>query len=138
VSFAVGPGVTALLGPNGAGKSTMLRLLCGLTRPSRGSVRLLGEDPHDNPSLYRRIGLVPQQEALFPAMTGRDFVRLAAQLHGLSNPVTRAIDVMRQLELDSGDRRAMSPWSKGMRPRLKVAPALVHDPAGPVRDAPLE
>jgi ABC-2 type transport system ATP-binding protein len=138
VSFGVGPGVTALLGPNGAGKSTMLRLLCGLTRPSRGTVRLLGEDPHDNPDLYRRIGLVPQQEALFPGMTGRAFVRLAADLHGLPDPTTRAIDVMRMLELDPGDRRPLGTWSKGMRQRLKVAQALVHDPEVLVLDEPLD
>ena len=138
VSFRVGPGVTALLGPNGAGKSTMLRLLCGLTRPSRGNVRLLGENPHDNPALYRRVGLVPQQEALFPAMTGRDFVRLAADLHGLEDPLTKAIDVMRTLDLDPGDRRPLSTWSKGMRQRLKVAQALVHQPDVLVLDEPLD
>jgi ABC-2 type transport system ATP-binding protein len=138
VSFQVGPGVTALLGPNGAGKSTMLRLLSGLTRPSRGTVRLLGEDPHDNPELYRRIGLVPQQEALFPSMAGRDFVRLAADLHELPDPMTRATDVMRTLELDPGDRRPLSTWSKGMKQRLKVAQALVHDPEVLVLDEPLD
>jgi ABC-2 type transport system ATP-binding protein len=138
VSFGVGPGVTALLGPNGAGKSTMLRLLAGLTRPSRGTVRLLGEDPHDNPDLYRRVGLVPQQEALFPRMTGRAFVRLAADLHGLPDPATRTIDVMRMLELDPGDRRPLGTWSKGMRQRLKVAQALVHDPEVLVLDEPLD
>jgi ABC-2 type transport system ATP-binding protein len=138
VSFRVGPGVTALLGPNGAGKSTMLRLLCGLTRPSRGSVRLLGENPHDNAPLYGRLGLVPQQEALFPAMTGRDFVRLAADLHGLYDPLTKAIDVMRTLDLDPGDRRPLATWSKGMRQRLKVAQALVHDPEVLVLDEPLD
>jgi ABC-2 type transport system ATP-binding protein len=138
VSFRVGPGVTALLGPNGAGKSTMLRLLCGLTRPSRGSVHVLGENPHDNPPLYARLGLVPQQEALFPAMTGRAFVRLAAELHRLDDPLRRATDVMRELELDPGDRRPISTWSKGMRQRLKVAQALVHDPEVLVLDEPLD
>ena len=138
VSFRVEPGITALLGPNGAGKSTVLRLLCGLTRPSRGTVRVLGENPNDNPSLYARIGLVPQQEALFPVMTGRDFVRLAADLHGLRDPVTRAIDVMRTLDLDPGDRRPLSTWSKGMKQRLKVAQALVHDPEVLILDEPLD
>ena len=65
MTFRVGPGLTALLGPNGAGKSTALRLLCGLTPPSRGTVRVLGSDPHADTALYRRIGLVPQQEAVF-------------------------------------------------------------------------
>ena len=62
VSFEMGPGVTALLGPNGAGKSTMLRMLCGLARPSKGTVRVLGKDPRSDAGVTRSIGLVPQQD----------------------------------------------------------------------------
>src|SRR4051794_41967145 len=78
VSFSVAPGVTALLGPNGAGKSTLLRVLCGLTSPSQGTVRILGRDPRTDTQILRRIGLVPQQEALFERMTGLEFVTLGA------------------------------------------------------------
>jgi ABC-2 type transport system ATP-binding protein len=138
VSFRVGPGVTALLGPNGAGKSTMLRLLCGLTRPSQGTVRVLGEDPHADPALYRRIGLVPQQEAVFATLTGHAFVRLAAELHGLDDPGERAAAELRRVELDPADRRPLSTYSKGMRQRVKVAQALVHDPEVVILDEPLE
>ena len=138
VSFSVGPGVTALLGPNGAGKSTMLRLLCGLTRPSQGTVRVLGEDPHGAPALYRRIGLVPQQEALFTTLTGRAFVRLAADLHGLDRPDERAVAELRRVELDPDDPRPLATYSKGMRQRVKVAQALVHDPEVVILDEPLE
>jgi ABC-2 type transport system ATP-binding protein len=138
VSFRVGPGVTALLGPNGAGKSTMLRLLCGLTRPSQGTVRVLGEDPHADPALYRRIGLVPQQEAVFATLTARAFVRLAAELHGLDDPDGRAVAELQRVELDPADRRPLSTYSKGMRQRVKVAQALVHDPEVVILDEPLE
>jgi ABC-2 type transport system ATP-binding protein len=138
VSFSLDRGVTALLGPNGAGKSTMLRLLCGLTRPSRGTVRLLGEDPHDNPPLYRRFGLVPQQEALFEAMSGKRFVALAAELHGLPNPSRSADAALRIVELDPDDKRPVRTYSKGMRQRVKVAQAIVHDPEVVVLDEPLE
>ena len=138
VSFDVAGGVTALLGPNGAGKSTMLRLLCGLTRPSRGTVRVLGEDPNDNPALYRRIGLVPQQEALFDGLTGHAFVALAASLHGLGAPGAAAADALRVVELDPADPRPMSSYSKGMRQRVKVAQAIVHEPELVVLDEPLE
>jgi len=138
VSFTVDVGVTALLGPNGAGKSTILRLLCGLTRPSQGTVRVLGENPNDNPSLYRRIGLVPQQEAMFESMSGRRFVELAATLHGLGNARRRAADALRVVELDPDDRRPVRAYSKGMRQRVKVAQAIVHDPEVVVLDEPLE
>lgn len=138
MSFRVGPGLTALLGPNGAGKSTALRLLCGLTTPSRGTVRVLGEDPHADPALYRRIGLVPQQEAVFAGLDGRAFVRLAAVLHGLPSPDEAAAGALRVVELDPDDPRPLAAYSKGMRQRAKVAQAIVHDPEVIVLDEPLE
>ena len=138
VTFRVGPGVTALLGPNGAGKSTVLRLLCGLTRPSRGTVRVLGQDPHGDPALYRRVGLVPQQEALFGGMTASAFVRLAADLHGLTSPGAAADAALGIVELDPADRRPLSTYSKGMRQRVKVAQAIMHEPEVVVLDEPLE
>ena len=138
VSFRIGPGVTALLGPNGAGKSTVLRLLCGLTPPSQGTVRVLGEDPRGDVSLYRRIGLVPQQEAMFTGLTGRRFVRLAAELHGLADPDAAAVASLGVVELDPDDQRPLSTYSKGIRQRVKVAQALVHDPEVVFLDEPLE
>ncbi len=138
VSFAVGPGVTALLGPNGAGKSTMLRLLCGLTRPSQGSVRVLGADPRGDPALFRRLGLVPQQEALFEGITARAFVVLAAELHGLPRAGAAAAAALREVDLDPDDERNLATYSKGMRQRVKVAQALVHDPELLVLDEPLD
>jgi ABC-2 type transport system ATP-binding protein len=138
VSFRVGDGVTALLGPNGAGKSSMLRLLCGLTTPSQGTVRVLGEDPHGDVALYRRMGLVPQQEAVFGTLTGRRFVRLAAELQGLDAPDGAAQRALQLVELDPDDPRPMTSYSKGMRQRAKVAHALVHDPEVVLLDEPLE
>ena len=140
VSFRLGPGVTAMLGPNGAGKSTLLRLLCGLTRPNRGSVRVLGEDPNDNPPLYRRMGLVPQQEPVFETMTAHAFVSLAASLHGFSDADAerRATDALDVVELRADDDRPVRAYSKGMRQRVKVAQAIVHEPEVIVLDEPLE
>ncbi|HEV2070435.1 MAG TPA: ABC transporter ATP-binding protein [Acidimicrobiales bacterium] len=138
VSFAVSPGVTALLGPNGAGKSTLLRLLCGLTHPSQGSVRVLGADPRHDPRLFRRIGLVPQQEALFEGMSARSFVTLAAELHSLTEPETAAAAALAEVDLDPADRRSLATYSKGMRQRVKVAQALVHDPEVLILDEPLD
>jgi ABC-2 type transport system ATP-binding protein len=137
VSFAVGHGVTALLGPNGAGKSTLLRMLAGLTPPSSGTVRVLGADPHRDLDLTRRIGLVPQQEAVFETLTALEFVRLAATLAGLADPDTAARRALAVVELDPGLDRPLSTFSKGMRQRAKVAQALVHDPEVVILDEPL-
>jgi ABC-2 type transport system ATP-binding protein len=137
VSFEVGPGVTALLGPNGAGKSTMLRMLCGLARPSRGTVRVLGRDPRIDVGVTRSIGLVPQQESVFERLTARGFVRLAATLHGLPDPDAAALAALGLVRLDAADERRLPAYSKGMRQRVKVAQGLVHDPEVVLLDEPL-
>ena len=137
VSFDVGPGVTALLGPNGAGKSTMFRMLCGLARPSRGTVRVLGRDPRADVGVARNIGLVPQQEGVFDSLTAREFVALSARLQGLSDPVGAAIAALEVVQLDPADSRRLPAYSKGMRQRVKVAQAIVHDPPVLVLDEPL-
>lgn len=137
VSFSVGAGVTAVLGPNGAGKSTLLRLLCGLTPPSQGSVRIHGADPRSEPAVRARIGLVPQQEAMFDTQTPYAFVRLMAVLHGVADAEAVARDRLELVELDPDDRRRITTYSKGMRQRVKVAAALVHDPDVLVLDEPL-
>jgi len=137
VSFTVGPGVSALLGPNGAGKSTMLRMLTGLTPPAQGTVRVLGGDPRVDLSLSRRIGLVPQQESLFDVLRALEFVRLAAVLHGLPDADAAARRALGVVELDPDDTRHLAAYSKGMRQRVKVAQALVHDPEVIVLDEPL-
>jgi ABC-2 type transport system ATP-binding protein len=138
VTFDVFPGVTALLGPNGAGKSTLFRILCGLANPSQGTVRILGEDPRGNPSLTRRIGISPQQEALFDRQTALEFVTLAAGLHHLAQPLDAARRAIELVELDPSDPRPLGAYSKGMRQRVKLAQATVHDPDVIVLDEPLE
>jgi ABC-2 type transport system ATP-binding protein len=137
VSFDVGAGVTALLGPNGAGKSTMLRMLCGLARPSRGTVRVLARDPRADTGVARLIGLVPQQEGVFEPLTAREFVGLVATLHGIPDPAAAAAQALETVELDPADSRKLPAYSKGMRQRVKVAQAIVHDPPVLVLDEPL-
>jgi ABC-2 type transport system ATP-binding protein len=137
VSFAIPDGVTALLGPNGAGKSTMLRLLCGLARPSKGTIRVLGRDPRTDLGVTRLIGLAPQQESVFEPFTARAFVRATAVLHGVPDPDAAAAEALGRVELDPGDTRRLPAYSKGMRQRVKLAQAIVHDPRVIVLDEPL-
>ncbi|HEY4945590.1 MAG TPA: ABC transporter ATP-binding protein [Candidatus Limnocylindrales bacterium] len=136
VTFELEPGVTGLLGPNGAGKSTLLHLVAGLLRPSAGRVLVDGRPSFGDPAVYRRVGLVPEREAVFPYLTAREFVRLSAQLQGL--PIgTGAVDrALETVELGAAADRELSTYSKGMRQRAKVAAALVHDPAVLVLDEP--
>ncbi len=137
VSVQVSPGITGLLGPNGAGKTTLLHLTTGLAACSEGSVRVLGEPVRNNPELYRRIGVMTEKEAVYPFFTGRQFLESTARMRGLA-PVGPAVD--RALEIvgmaDSQSRR-LSGYSRGMRQRIRLAAALVHDPEVLILDEPL-
>ena len=136
VTFALEPGVTGLLGPNGAGKSTLLHMLAGLLAPSAGSVTLDGSPTFGDPAIYRRIGLVPERESVFGYLTGREFVRLAAQLQGLADPDEATDRALVLVDLESAADRATGTYSKGMRQRVKVAAGLVHDPEVLILDEP--
>ena len=138
VSFTIGAGVTALLGPNGAGKSTLLRILCGLTSPSQGSVRVLGADPRRDLPLRRRVGLVPQQESLFEQLRAVELVELSAGLHEVADRAEAARQALALVALDPDDHRPVRTYSKGMRQRVKVAAAMVHNPEIVFLDEPLE
>ena len=138
ITLAIEPGVTALLGPNGAGKSTALRLMCGLTSPSSGSVRVKGRDPRQDIEVFRSMGLVPQQEAVIDVLTGMDFVGMGARLSNVADPDRAAAAAIELVDLDPADRRPLRAYSKGMRQRIKVAAAVVHEPEIIVLDEPLE
>jgi len=137
VTFAVGPGVTALLGPNGAGKSTALRMISGLTTPSKGRIEVVGKNPRTDRPTRGQIGLVPQQESLFADQRAIDFVALAAALQGISDNKAAARRALDLVEMDPDDTRSVSSYSKGMLQRVKVAQAIVHDPHVLLLDEPL-
>jgi ABC-2 type transport system ATP-binding protein len=137
ISFGIGPGVTALLGPNGAGKSTLMRMLCGLTAPDRGEVRILGRDPRTDIDVRGQIGIVPQQESMFEAYDALGFVELAGILTGVADPAGAARRCLQFVELDPDERRKVTTYSKGMKQRVKVAQALINDPAVMFLDEPL-
>lgn len=136
ISFSLGPGVTGLLGPNGAGKTTLLHMVAGLLRPSDGRVAVAGRPPYGDPEVFRRVGLVPEHEAVFGFLTGREFVLLSAELQGLAGPAAAADRAIAIVELSGAADRPLATYSKGMRQRAKVAAALVHDPPVLVLDEP--
>jgi ABC-2 type transport system ATP-binding protein len=137
VTVTFEPGVTGLLGPNGAGKTTLLRVLTGLQVPSQGEVSVLGVDPRADRSVYARVAMVPEDEAIYPDLTARRFVELKATLAGVDNPTAATKEAIATVDLaDAADRR-MGGFSKGMRQRAKVASALVSNPAVLVLDEPL-
>jgi ABC-2 type transport system ATP-binding protein len=138
ISFALAGGVTGLLGPNGAGKSTILHMIAGFLAPSAGTVTVDGAAPRGHPEVYRRVGLVPEREAVYSFLTGREFVTANARLQGMeparaAEAAARAIDLV---ELADAQDRAIGTYSKGMRQRAKVAAALVHDPPILLLDEP--
>ncbi|MGH7761718.1 MAG: ABC transporter ATP-binding protein [Candidatus Dormibacteraceae bacterium] len=133
----IGRGLTSLLGPNGAGKSSLIRILCGLTSPSQGSVRVLGQDPRSSGEIRKVIGLVPQQERLPPGVNALEFVAMAASLDGMPDPTGAARKAIETVELDPDDGRHLSSYSKGMRQRVKIAQAIVHGPRILILDEPL-
>ena len=136
ISFALNAGITGLLGPNGAGKSTMLHMLAGFLQPSAGSVRVLGQAAWGNPEMYRRVGLVPERESVYPFLTGYEFVLDSARLHHLPNPEDATLKAIKMVELEESMGRASGGYSKGMKQRIKIAAALVHEPQVLLLDEP--
>jgi len=136
ISMTIGPGVTGLLGPNGAGKTTILNMIAGFLMPSRGEIAVAGQPSWRNPALFRQVGVVPERDSVYAFLTGTEFVTVSARLHGLPDAdaaARRAIDLV---EMSEAQDRRISTYSKGMRQRIKVAAALVHDPQVLLLDEP--
>jgi ABC-2 type transport system ATP-binding protein len=136
VTMTIGPGVTGLLGPNGAGKSTLIHMMGGFLAPSSGSVTLDGEPVWRNELIYRRIGLVPEREGMYDVVTGWHLVLANARLHRLPDPRACALRALELVEMVPAKDRAVSTYSKGMKQRIKMATALVHDPRVLLLDEP--
>lgn len=131
VTFAVEPGAIGLIGQNGAGKSTLLKILLGLLQPTQGTGSVLGLDiRRQSRPLRCRIGFMPEAESLIPGVRGVDLVALAGELSGMPyrQALRRSHEVLSHLELDEARYRRCEDYSIGMKQRLKLAAALVHDP----------
>jgi ABC-2 type transport system ATP-binding protein len=139
VSLSVEPGAVGLIGQNGAGKSTLLKVLLGLIRPSRGHGAVLGLDIHrDGPELRGRVGFMPEVESIIPRMRGVELVGLAGELCGMprKHALRRAHEVLSYMGLEEARYRRCEEYSVGMKQRLKLAAALVHDPELLLLDEP--
>ncbi len=138
VDFQVTDGITGLLGPNGAGKSTAIKLSLGLIRPSSGSVEVMGQRPYDSPEARERLGYMPEHDCLPPAASAAEFLTHMAQVSGLppAEARTRAADILRHVGLEEERYRPMGQYSTGMKQRVKLGQALVHDPVLVLLDEP--
>jgi ABC-2 type transport system ATP-binding protein len=136
VTMTIGPGVTGLLGPNGAGKTTLMAMMSGFLAPSSGTVTIDGEPVWRRTDAYRQIGLVPERELSFGYLTGRAFVRANADLHRLPDAARATEAILEVVDMVEPAGRRLDTYSKGMRQRIKIAAALVHDPAVLLLDEP--
>ena len=138
VNFTVDRGITGLLGPNGAGKSTAMKLFLGLLIPTSGSATVMGEKPYENVMARTHLGYMPEHDCLPPALTATEFLTHMAQISGLPPGAARSrtADILRHVGLDEEQYRSMGEYSTGMKQRVKLAQALVHDPEMVFLDEP--
>src|SRR5262245_36090660 len=139
VTLTLPPGRIGLLGPNGAGKSSLLKVLLGLLRPSSGEGNILGLDiVSAGVELRWLIGFMPEADSLVPGLRGAEYVALAGELYGMPRREAqrRAHEVLTALELEEARYRRLEEYSTGMKQRLKLAQALVHDPPVLLLDEP--
>ncbi|WP_238017894.1 ABC transporter ATP-binding protein [Dactylosporangium sp. AC04546] len=136
VTMTLGPGVTGLLGPNGAGKTTLLHMMSGFLAPSKGELTVDGTPAWRNPDVYKILGLVSERESVHGFLTGKEFVVASARLHRLPQPEEAARRALALVEMEPAQDRRIDTYSKGMRQRVRVAAALVHDPGVLLLDEP--
>ncbi len=139
VTVSIPPGITGLLGPNGAGKSTFMKLMTGQLKPSQGSIRVLGTSLWDTPEAFARVGFCPEQDAFYDRMTGLEWVTALVKLNGHTDTAAEAAarHALELVELTDAAGKKIGAYSKGMRQRVKLAQALVHDPELLILDEPL-
>ena len=138
VNFTVDRGITGLLGPNGAGKSTAMKLFLGLLIPTSGSATVMGEKPYENVMARTHLGYMPEHDCLPSPLTATEFLTHMAQISGLPPGAARSrtADILRHVGLDEERYRSIGEYSTGMKQRVKLAQALVHDPEMVFLDEP--
>lgn len=138
ICFEVESGITGLLGSNGAGKSTALKLFLGVITPDSGSAEFLGTDVRRSPEVRTRIGYAPEHDCLPGSVAAAEFLSYMAEVSGLPRAAARvrAADILRHVGLFEERYRPMGTYSTGMKQRVKLAQALVHDPVLALLDEP--
>jgi len=138
VTFGITDGITGILGENGAGKSTAIKILLGLIQPTSGTATVLGHSATDSVEARARIGYMPEHDCLPTSVSAAEFLTHMAEVSGLppSMARTRAADTLRHVGLFEERYRAIGGYSTGMKQRVKLGQALVHDPAFVFLDEP--
>lgn len=138
ISFSITDGITGILGENGAGKSTVIKILLGLTRPTSGSATVLGVNAFESVLVRSRIGYMPEHDCLPTHVSAAEFLTHMAEVSGLppSTARTRAADTLRHVGLFEERYRPIGGYSTGMKQRVKLGQALVHDPVFVFLDEP--
>ncbi len=140
INLDVGAGITGILGPNGAGKSTTMKMILGLSRPSRGRVTVEGKDPFTNQDLKRNFGFVPEYDCFYEHMTGLEFVAYFLRMHDISKEKAEGLarESLSELGLELAMDRKINTYSRGMRQKTKVARATVFNPEILIMDEPFQ
>lgn len=138
VSFTISDGITGILGENGAGKSTAIKIFLGLVRQTSGTATVLGESAFENLAVRGRVGYMPEHDCLPSQVSAAEFLTHMAEVSGLppTRARTRAADTLRHTGLFEERYRAIGGYSTGMKQRVKLGQALVHDPAFVFLDEP--
>ena len=141
VSFRLEPGeIVGFLGPNGAGKSTTVKMITGMLRANDGHVLFEGKDIREDMVAYRSVlGYVPEEAHLYSYLSGLEYLQLVGRLRGMDEALieTKATNLLRHLQLESWQHSPISTYSKGMRQRVLIASALIHNPRLLIFDEPL-
>ncbi|HTX39733.1 MAG TPA: ABC transporter ATP-binding protein [Bryobacteraceae bacterium] len=139
VSLSIPPGITSLVGPNGSGKTTLMNLVCGLIRPTQGSISVLGVSPEHPEKLCRLVGYCAQFDAFPKGLTGYQFLYSFLLMFGFlpAECDRRTREALQLVGLMDAANRHVAAYSKGMRQRIKLAQAVAHDPKVIILDEPL-
>ena len=140
INLEVNKGITGILGPNGAGKSTTMKIILGLSRPSRGRVTVDGKNPFDDWELKKNFGFVPEYDCFYEHMSGLEFVSYFLRMHDFQKEEAdkKAREALSELGLEEAMERKINTYSRGMRQKTKVARATVFDPEVLVMDEPFQ